>query len=202
MDQKKTMNMTTRTSCTCDLIHDIILDVLIYALWTAVLEDLMMAHVCISNGLQKRTWTKAEKSRKREADAITGTYLLLVSMIARYLIYPTSICWWTEEEADDLILQHTANIILVKSFSHARKQYTLRIDEQQSTIESCTCPDYRLSKGICKHMFLIHRLEALNLPFQQKHTTSQPVRQSSQTTVATLPQQNTRELELNSAIAR
>ncbi|KAJ8651446.1 hypothetical protein O0I10_013000 [Lichtheimia ornata] len=123
-------------------------------------------------------------------------------MIARYLIYPTSICWWTEEEADDLILQHTANIILVKSFSHARKQYTLRIDEQQSTIESCTCPDYRLSKGICKHMFLIHRLEALNLPFQQKHTTSQPVRQSSQTTVATLPQQNTRELELNSAIAR
>ncbi|KAI7873430.1 hypothetical protein K492DRAFT_223960, partial [Lichtheimia hyalospora FSU 10163] len=120
------------------------LDVLVYVLWTAVLGDLMMAHVCVSNGLQSRTWTKAETSRKKEADAIP------------------------EEEAEDVIVQNALTRIIVKSFTDPRTKYTILVDDQNNTMKSCPCPDHRSSKGICKHMFLVYRLEMINLPHQAK----------------------------------
>ncbi|KAJ8651299.1 hypothetical protein O0I10_013212, partial [Lichtheimia ornata] len=151
------------------------LDVLVYVLWTAVLGDLMTAHVCVSNGLQKRVWTQSEKARKKEADAIP------------------------EEEAEDLLLQVAVKRILVRSFTNPRTKYTIIVDDKSNVMERCSCPDYRNSKGICKHMFLVFRLEMINLPHQATRIDKGKAPARSVPSAST---PNTREVELKGAIAK
>lgn len=173
------------------------LDVLVYVLWTAVLGDLMTAHVCVSNGLQKRVWTQAEKARKKEADAIPGK--ILAYRMSMHLLVTWLIPYIIEEEAEDLLLQVAVKRILVRSFTNPRTKYTIIVDDKSNVMERCSCPDYRNSKGICKHMFLVFRLEMINLPHQATRIDKGKAPARSVPSAST---PNAREVELNGAIAR
>ena len=67
-----------------------------------------------------------------------------------------------------VIRQHVGSITIV-SFTQGDVNYTVTFNVQYKMLESCTCPDFvRNAPIICKHMFLVHRLQDLSLPQPQQ----------------------------------
>lgn len=93
-------------------------------------------------------------------------------------------------------MQHAVNRIVVRSFTNKKKKYAIQVDDDKNMMKSCACPDYRKSSGICKHMFLLHRVEHLDFPHTHATKNTPPPTTS-------IPQTRpNREHELNGAIAR
>lgn len=64
-----------------------------------------------------------------------------------------------------MIVRQNASSIIIASFTQGDVNYTVTFSEQHNMLESCTCPDFiRNGPIICKHMFLVQRLEGISLP--------------------------------------
>lgn len=68
-----------------------------------------------------------------------------------------------------MVVRQNASSITIASFTQGDVNYTVTFNEQHNMLESCTCPDFaRNGPIICKHMFLVHRLEGISLPQPQQ----------------------------------
>ena len=78
-----------------------------------------------------------------------------------------------------MLVTHNVGSITVSSFTNGDVEYIVSFDEQNNTLQSCTCPDYiRNTPIICKHMFLVHRVERISLPYSSQpanHEVSQNI---------------------------
>ena len=68
-------------------------------------------------------------------------------------------------DAEMMIVEQHVGSITVASFTQGDINYIVRFHEENNMLESCNCPDFIRNKPIiCKHMFLVHRLERIALP--------------------------------------
>ena len=68
--------------------------------------------------------------------------------------------------AVDLIVWQDENHVMIKSFTDPESVYTIALDDH-STMITCTCPDFVQRGAMCKHMYLLNRIENVNLPIVQ-----------------------------------
>jgi hypothetical protein len=69
-----------------------------------------------------------------------------------------------------MIHSHTANELQARSFDHNNdNNYTIPINEETNTMISCNCPDAIRSGALCKHMFLVNRMERIGFPETANH---------------------------------
>ena len=69
----------------------------------------------------------------------------------------------SEEDARNMVTIN-GNMIECKSFTTSTTYYLLSLQQYgpaEFTIVSCTCPDFNLSHIICKHMFLVNRINQI-----------------------------------------
>lgn len=68
-----------------------------------------------------------------------------------------------------MLVAYNVGSITVSSFTNGDLEYVVNFDEQHNSLQSCTCPDYsRNAPIICKHMFLVHRVERISLPYSSQ----------------------------------
>jgi hypothetical protein len=74
-----------------------------------------------------------------------------------------------------MIHSHTTGQLQVRSFdSNNDNSYVITINEEANAMISCNCPDAIRSGTLCKHMFLVNRMERIGFPEQAQVPQPQP----------------------------
>ncbi|KAI9310212.1 hypothetical protein BX666DRAFT_1907351 [Dichotomocladium elegans] len=60
-----------------------------------------------------------------------------------------------------MITGYTETSATVVSFTDSTISYTIAIENNKMT--ACTCPDFRRSHALCKHMYLLNRVKRIGL---------------------------------------